>query len=237
MNKLTNLLTRVKSMATANSNTIAETTNWQRDMFQTRWVVADVETSGLNIHADRLIAIGAVAIEHGAVQLNDSFEVVLQQPYVSTDANILIHRISGEAQRGGEPPVTALTSFLDFIGDSPLVGYHAKFDEIMVARAAAQHLGKSVNRTWLDLAALAPALVPEGALERTALLRGERARPLDWWLNHYQIHITHRHHAACDALATAQLMVALMQITPQMTAKALLTMAEDFTWDINQRRF
>jgi len=32
-------------------------------------------------------------------------------------------------------------------------------------------------------------------------------------------------------------MLALMHITPQMKAKALLTMAEDFEWDVNQRRF
>lgn len=233
MKTLTNLLAQVKLLAASK----AEMTNWQGDIFQTRWVVADVETSGLNIHADRLIAIGAVAIEHGVVQLNDSFEVVLQQPEASTNANILIHRIGGEAQRQGEPPVVALTNFLDFVGDSPLVGYHAKFDEIMLARAVKQHMGKLVNRTWLDLAALAPALDPAGELERTAIMAGQRTRPLDWWLNRYQIHITHRHHAACDALATAQLMLVLMQVTTTMPAKALLTLAEDFAWTVNQRRF
>ena len=84
------------------------------------------------------------------------------------------------------------------------------------------------------LAAVAPVLVPAGALGRTAQLRGECARPLDWWLNQYQIHITHRHHATCDALATAQLMVALLHITLQMEAKALLTTAKDFAGDVNQ---
>jgi DNA polymerase III subunit epsilon len=233
MKTLTNLLAQVKSLATFS----AEITNWQDDIFQTRWVVADVETSGLNIHRDRLIAIGAVAVEHGVVKLSDSFEVVLQQPRISTNANILIHRISGETQMKGEPAATALTNFLDFVGDSPLVGYHAKFDEIMLARAVKQHLGTLVNRTWLDLAALAPALVPEGQLDRMAIAQGQRTRPLDWWLNRYQIHITHRHHAACDALASAQLMVALLHLTTPMPAKALLTLAEDFAWTVNQRRF
>jgi DNA polymerase III subunit epsilon len=233
MKTLTNLLQQVKSFATSNT----DNTNWQHDIFQTRWVVADVETSGLNIHADRLIAIGAVAIEHGAIQINDSFEVVLQQPQVSTNANILIHRIGGEAQRNGEPPIAALENFIAFVGDSPLVGYHAKFDEIMVARAVKQHLGALMNRTWLDLAALAPALVPDGQLDRLAIAQGQRARTLDWWLDRYQIHITQRHHSACDALATAKLMTALMQITEPMPAKALRQLAEDFAWTVNQRRF
>ena len=52
---------------------------------ETRWVVLDVETSGLDIHRDRLLAIAAIAIRVDwasktlRVDLGDSFEVVLRQ--------------------------------------------------------------------------------------------------------------------------------------------------------------
>jgi DNA polymerase-3 subunit epsilon len=46
-------------------------------MEQSRLVVVDVETSGLNIKKDRLIAIGAVAVVNGRVALADSLEIVL----------------------------------------------------------------------------------------------------------------------------------------------------------------
>jgi len=49
-----------------------------------RWLVLDVESSGLDASADRLLALAAVAVRHDGrqvwIELADSFEVVLQQP-------------------------------------------------------------------------------------------------------------------------------------------------------------
>ena len=66
-----------------------------------RYVVVDVESSGLNMKRDRLISIGAVALVNGRLDFNDAFQVVLRQDQVSTHANILIHGIGGAAQSGG----------------------------------------------------------------------------------------------------------------------------------------
>jgi len=45
---------------------------------QARYVVVDVETTGLNLMTDTLISIGAVAVVGGSVVMGDSFSVVLQ---------------------------------------------------------------------------------------------------------------------------------------------------------------
>lgn len=66
---------------------------------QARYVVIDVETTGLNLMTDTLISIGAVAVVGGRIALADSFSVVLQQDRVSRKENILIHGISGTVQR------------------------------------------------------------------------------------------------------------------------------------------
>ena len=65
-----------------------------------RYVVVDVETSGLNMKKDRLISIGAIALREGRLDFSDAFQVVLRQAQVSTHANILIHGIGGSAQSG-----------------------------------------------------------------------------------------------------------------------------------------
>ena len=44
-----------------------------------RYVVVDVETSGLDMKRDRLIAIGAVAVQGGGIDFADAFQIVLQQ--------------------------------------------------------------------------------------------------------------------------------------------------------------
>ena len=86
---------------------------------ESRYVVVDVETSGLNLDKDRLIAIGAVALQSGKIALADSLEVVLQQERASDRGNILIHGIGAKAQTEGTPRVEALLDFLEYLGNAP----------------------------------------------------------------------------------------------------------------------
>lgn len=167
-----------------------------------RYVVVDVETSGLNMRKDRLIAIGAVAVTGGRIALSDSMEVVLRQQRVSTHDNILIHGIGGTAQSEGVPPADALLDFLEYLGKSPLIAFHVAFDQTMIDRALKTFLGLRFGHPWTDLAYLAPALHPE-------LARSHRT--LDQWMAHFGLGNYARHNALADALATAELMLALRE--------------------------
>jgi DNA polymerase-3 subunit epsilon len=169
----------------------------------TRLVVLDVETTGLDLARDRLIAIGACAVENGQVVMVDSFEIVLRQDRVSGKDNILIHGIGGEAQREGEEPVEALLRFLDFVGKSPLVAFHVTFDQTMIKKAVKEYLGFEFNHPWLDLAYVMPGLLPEYA---------RRYRALDDWSGHFRIGNFARHSALADALATAQLFLCALPL-------------------------
>ena len=40
-----------------------------------RWVVVDLETSGLNLNRDQVLSIGAMVIEDGAIDLGQAFEL------------------------------------------------------------------------------------------------------------------------------------------------------------------
>lgn len=174
--------------------------NTRVPMEQNRLVVVDVETSGLNIRKDRLLAIGAVAVVNGRVALADSLEIVLQQDEVSAKDNILIHGIGGEVQREGVPPVDALLTFLEYVGKSPLVAFHTGFDQTMIGRAIKTYLGFRLEHQWTDLAYVAPTLYPR-------LARGHRS--LDHWMEYFQISNYARHSALADALSTAELLLAL----------------------------
>lgn len=166
-----------------------------------RFVVLDVETTGLNLMTDTLISIGAVAVVNGGIALGDSFSVVLQQRASSRKENILVHGISGSVQREGVEPAEALLAFLEYLGKSPLVAFHVTFDETMIRRAMRQYLGISFKRPWVDMAYVMPSLYP-------GLMHSHRA--LDDWARHFNIHNEDRHNAVADALATAQLLLIAM---------------------------
>lgn len=167
---------------------------------ESRYVVVDVESSGLNIRRDRLIAIGAVAVTDGQIQLKDSLEIVLQQARVSATDNILIHGIGGTAQREGVTPAEGLLTFLEYLGKDPLIAFHVAFDESMISRAMKTFLGLKFRHAWADLAYVAPALHPQLA---------RRHRTLDDWMGLFQISNYARHNALADALSTAELLLAL----------------------------
>ena len=174
----------------------------QAQLDSARFVVVDVETSGLNLARDRLIAIGAIAVERGRVVLGDSFEIIVQQQNASGKDNILIHGITGTAQTGGIAPAEALLRFLEFLGKDPLIAFHVTFDQTMIRRALKEVLGLDFKHHWVDLAYIAPALHPE---------LKNRHRSLDDWIGHFGIQNFSRHSALADSLATAQLFQVLAQ--------------------------
>ena len=198
-----------------------------------RWVVADVESSGLDVSRDQLISIGAVVVAGCDVALGESFEIVLKQEQASANDNILIHRIVGQQQIGGVDPADALLSFLEFVGDSPMVGYHAPFDARMIERACRRYLGIDPTLIWVDLADLAPGVQSGSGHASGAHGDTRNSRGLDWWLERYTIRIAARHNAAADALGTAQLLSALLPACASQghsTIGGVLRLADEFQW-------
>ncbi|HET9206598.1 MAG TPA: 3'-5' exonuclease [Burkholderiaceae bacterium] len=170
-----------------------------------RWVVLDVESSGLDPARDRLLAIAAIGVhladDRAQIELADSFEVVLRQPEhdVSADkANILLHGIGVGAQRDGVAPAEALDAFSRFVAQAPLLGFHVGFDRALIVRACAQADRPAPRNRWLDLEPLAAVLHAQ-----------VKASALDDWLAHFHIRCVRRHLAAADALATAELLLHL----------------------------
>lgn len=180
----------------------------QTSVDEGRWVMLDVETSGLDTQRDRLLAIAAIAMQVDwsskklSIELGDSFEVVLQQDQASSKDNILLHGIGAQQQRDGMEPAQALRAFTSFAGSSPLLAFHAAFDRHMIGRYTRLHLDATLANPWLDIDHLC-AVTHEKV----------RARALDDWMNYFGITCAVRHQAAADTLAECEL---LQRIWPQV---------------------
>jgi DNA polymerase-3 subunit epsilon len=158
--------------------------------------LVDLETTGPDMHTDRIISIGAVAVTGRAVRHDDAFEVVVRQQRESAVDNILIHQIGGQEQRGGTDPVGALVAFLQYLDGAVAVAFRAEFDATVLERELRTCLGIRVRVRFLDLAAILPALVP-----------GTDNDSLDDWTRHFGLAPIGRHHAIADAYANAQLLL------------------------------
>jgi len=173
-----------------------------------RWLVLDVETTGLDVHRDQLLAIAAMGVRVDwsarriALQPADSMAVTLRPTQVSDKANILVHGIGVGLQRQGMDPAQAMRAFAQWAQGARLVAFHASFDRTLLQRYARDHLGRALEADWLDIAHLCTVSHPQ-----------VKARALDDWLTHFNIPCVARHEATADVMAECDL---LQRIWPQV---------------------
>jgi DNA polymerase-3 subunit epsilon len=165
-----------------------------------RWVVLDLETTGLNLNKDRVLSIGAVVIEDGAIDFSQQFERTLQCRELKLSPSVLIHGLGPNAIAAGSEPAEALLEFMEFVGDSPVLAFHAPFDQHMLGRALKEHLGHKLQQVFLDVADIAPLVCPQAQI---------REAGLDEWIDWFKLEVFERHNASADALATAELALIL----------------------------
>ncbi|MEL7551182.1 3'-5' exonuclease [Pseudomonas protegens] len=182
-----------------------------------RWVVVDVETTGLNLNRDQVLSIGAVVIEDGAIDFSQQFERTLQRQGHKLSPSVLIHGLGPSAIAAGCDPVEALLDFMEFVGDSPLLAFHAPFDQHMLGRALKDSLGYRLQHSFLDVADMAPLLCPQAQI---------REAGLDDWVRWFNLQVVERHNAAADALATAELALILFNRARQQQIHSPLNLQQ-----------
>lgn len=171
-----------------------------RPLEQQRLVVLDLETSGLDMRRDVVLSIGAVVIDQGGIDLGEQFECTLLRPDQEVSEAVLIHGISPSELEAGCDPAEALLEFMEFVGDSPILAFHAGFDQRMLARALKISLGYKLRHPFIDVAEMAPMLCPDNRPKRNGL---------DDWTKHFRLQVLQRHHASADALVTAEIALIL----------------------------
>lgn len=104
-----------------------------------RYVIFSTETSGLNLHDDVVLTIGAFAVIDDSVHIGDSFETVLLQ-YKYFHDNKLSNEFIVESKMPKLGESDAIKSFVEYIGNAVLVGHHIDFDVEMI-NVALERLG------------------------------------------------------------------------------------------------
>jgi DNA polymerase-3 subunit epsilon len=177
-----------------------------------RMIVLDLETTGLNQAKDEVIAIGAVAISNNAIDLSDQFDLVLRRPELDISQTVLIHGIGPEALTRGHETEDALLYLLEWMDGDPVLAYHSAFDQGFLEKALRKTLGYTKSHTWFDVADLMPLLFPQAK---------PAGHGLDNWADCFGLEVSARHHAAADALATAELTLIAMNQAEKQGAKTL----------------
>ena len=115
---------------------------------QERYVVLDLETTGLNATTDRIIEVGAVKDDQGTISV---FNALICIDDSLPKEIVQLTGITDEMLRQGQPLKAVLRTLVEFIGDTTIVGYNISFD-LKFLNSAFNRCGMpSLNNQVIDL--------------------------------------------------------------------------------------
>lgn len=182
------------------------------DILHTRFLVFDLEMTGLSPERDSIIEIGAVPLEGVTVDGDYFFTPV--QPYTNISSESKkIHGLDGDDVWMAPPAEVALGQFFDLMRGRVLVGQNPRVDLAFLWRAA-KTVGGNFFQDWaIDVSRLFTKIFPlnEGlSLEKMARKLGIYAR-------------REFHNALGDAILTAKIFGALL---PELQRKGIMSIDE-----------
>ncbi len=164
--------------------------------------VLDLETTGLDMVNDVIINIGAVKMKKG--KITKLFEAYTKPPIPIPPASTEFHGMV-DSMFTDKPVIDeVLPEFLQFVGNSVIVGHHISFDIHMLHRHIKETYDVGImNTVWLDTMFLYQ-LAHEDQMHQ----------PLDHLLEQYCVQCDQRHTALGDVVATAKVFVKIMEELP-----------------------
>lgn len=164
-----------------------------------RYVIFDMETSGLDYKDDVLLSIGAIGVTNNAIEIGDFFEVFIRQDKFGSQSVALG---DGMNETGHEKVVEAeaLIQFLNFVKDATLVSHNINLDVEM--------LNQALKR--LDLGRVKNPLMDTNVLyQRWKDLPEDKHFSLDELCDALKVRKSDRHTASGNAYITAILFLKL----------------------------
>ncbi|MGV3459376.1 MAG: PolC-type DNA polymerase III [Flavobacterium sp.] len=164
-----------------------------------RYVVFDMETSGLDYKSDVLLSIGAISVVNNAIEIGDFFEVFIKQDKFRPQSVALGDGLN-ETGHKKVVEAEALIQFLNFIKDATLVSHNINLDVEM--------LNQALKR--LDLGRIKNPLMDTNVLyQRWKDLPDDKHLSLDELCDALKVRKSDRHTASGNAYITAILFLKL----------------------------
>lgn len=169
-----------------------------------RYVVLDLETTGLSPTRDRVLSLAAFRVVESRILLGDVFSSLVNPERVIPSSVIKIHGIVPSMVAGAPSFEEVCDRFIRYLGTDILVGYNVRFDLRFLNIYMQQRYSFSLQNLALDAQSMCrKAVFPIHLRSYAARFRGNH--DLDTVASHFNIDIHERHTALGDSLATAMI--------------------------------
>lgn len=168
-----------------------------------RYVVLDTELTSLDNRTNRLLSIGAIAMQGPSIQLGNQFYRVIN-PGVSIPAeSVVIHKLRVQDVEGGEPPAKCLDDLCRFMEGAVLVGHFVDI-ELKILEKEMGQTGHRFNNPAIDTARVHHWILRHGPYSEELSVQLEKM-DLATLAKFYNLDVQDAHHALCDSFLTARI--------------------------------
>lgn len=183
------------------------------------YIVFDLETTGLSAATERIIEIGAVKIEKGAV--TESFDIFVNPEKTIPLEITRLTGITNEMVADAPFEQEALEQFFRFCnGCDIFVAHNADFD-MSFLRAAIQRCGREEDPVQIDTLVMGRAMYPE-----------LKKHKLDFLAEHLGVEQKHHHRADDDARVLAEIFLKMLQT---LTSEKYITKVIEINHSMGQQ--
>ena len=121
----------------------------EKTLLEETYVVFDLETTGLYPNSgDTIIEIGAVKIKNGTII--DRYDELIKPDKILSEEIIGITGINNEMLKGKRNEEEGVKSFMEWVGDAPMVAHNAKFDISFIELAYTKYNFGVFKNTVID---------------------------------------------------------------------------------------
>jgi len=178
--------------------------------------VVDLETTGLDLRHDEVVAYGAVVVREGRVVVREAVTGLVRPSATASTRAVTIHGLTPERLASAPPPREAAAALVEVLAGRALVAHAAWVETAFVGRLLA-----------LAGARLAGPVIDTAALARAAdVARGGGGEPaLEGLAERLGLPVHARHDALGDALTTAAVLLALATRLDRREPQTVRTLA------------
>lgn len=175
------------------------------------FVCFDTELTGLNPRRDTIVSIGAVRIKKLRIVAGDNFFTYVHPERDLPKDSTLIHQITPEQIVNAPKLSIVLPAFVEFCGESLLVGHYVNLDMAFINKAMRKGMGGTLHNPCVDSMRLAQAFHEH----RGRTYSGRPISTASYNLTHlaeeFDLPRFAKHDALEDALQTAYLFLFLVK--------------------------
>lgn len=175
-----------------------------KSILTTEFISLDFETTGLDSKKDSIVSIGYALIRNGRIVLSECGHLLVNPERTLDADNVIIHQITDDRTKQGISLEQAINSLLKILSGRILIAHHSKLEKDFLLAACKKLYGARIPLLIIDTL----------NLERKKLQRQHQPiKPNSLRLfnlrNEYGLPRYNAHNALEDAIATAELFLAI----------------------------